>query len=72
MARAKKSGLPSTKLATMLNHAAVFLVLLQGYIGMSLVNDNAMSESLRVLHLNIAMLTMWSLMSLWLLSLRYR
>ena len=72
MARAKKSGLPSTKLATMLNHAAAFLVLLQGYIGISFVNDNAMSESLRVLHLTIAMLTMWSLMSLWILSLRYR
>ena len=72
MARAKKSGLPSTKLATMLNHAAAFLVLLQGYIGISFVDDNAMSESLRVLHLTIAMLTMWSLMSLWILSLRNR
>ena len=44
MARAKKSGLPPTKLATMLNHAAAFLVLLQGYIGISFVNDNVISS----------------------------
>lgn len=72
MSRAKKSTAPPTKLAIMFNHGAAFLVLVQGYVGITFVNGGALSEFLRVMHFGIAMLAMWSLMALWVLTIRAR
>ena len=73
MARARGRGGPSaTRLAVGMNHTAAALLLAQGFVGIAVVKTDAITEHWRVLHLGIATLAWWALVTSWVLALRVR
>lgn len=71
MTRAKRQRRPrATRLGAMLHHGALALMLVQGYVGVALVTTTTSAEHLRVMHLGLATLVMWALVTSWLLALK--
>ena len=64
-----KKGAPP--LAKALNHTAVLLIVLQIVVGVTAV-ANSLPEALRVLHVGIASLIWWALVTQWVLALKGR
>ena len=73
MARARRRGGPSaTRLAVAMNHAVAAFLLAQGFVGIAVVGTDAVAQHWRVLHLGIATLAWWALVTSWVLALRSR